>query len=341
MTPLPRDARILAVAVARIGDTLLVTPALATLKKLAPAGQLTCLAHPKRLEILRDLPFIDTLGPITKLRAPWLGRIGGKRYDLAVVWGKDAALIRYALRVAHRVLAFRQGDAGLDGTLSACVDWPNAPGHAVDHRLALLAPLDPPAAERRLHYEVAPAETERARQWLKQVYDGPEVLPVCLQTASFPTKAYRDWPESSFCVLGERLLARDPRVVLILLGDAGDRPRAARIAAALGPRAVCAAGTLGLRQTAALLSVSRLYVGVDTGITHIAGALGIPIVALYHCLHPGRYLAPLDHPAPLAVVEQPIPIGGCSTAAGMSSISVNAVWDAVQGVLAQADSRDS
>jgi heptosyltransferase-3 len=335
MTPLPPDARILAIAVARIGDTLLVTPALAALKAAAPRGRLTCLAHPKRLDILRGLPFIDELGPITKLRAPWLGRLG-KRYDVAVVWGKDAALIRYALRVAGRVVAFRQEDAFLNAALAECVEWPREEGHAVDHRLSLLAPLHPPAAGRRLQYCVTDVEAAWAQDWIHHGYAGDGILPVCLQTASFPTKAYRDWPEANFKVLGEKLLAADPRIVLVLLGDAGDRPRAQRIAAALGPRALCAAGRLALRQTAALLSQARLYVGVDTGVTHIAGALGVPMVALYHCAHPGRYLAPLDHPAPLCVIEQPVPPGGCSTAAGMDSISVDAVWDAARGILAQA-----
>jgi heptosyltransferase-3 len=338
---IPPDARILAIAVARIGDTLLVTPALAALKALAPQGRLTCLAHPKRLEILQGLPFIDELGPITKLRAPWLGRLG-KRYDVAVVWGKDTALIRYALRVAHRVVAFRQEDANLSAALGDRVEWPSEGGHAVDHRMSLLAPLNPPAAGRRLRYRVTDSEAAWAHGWLRQRCGDADIQPVCLQTASFPTKAYRDWPETNFLALGEKLLASDPRVVLVLLGDAGDRPRAERIAAALGPRALCAAGTLALRQTAALLSLARLYVGVDTGVTHIAGALGVPMVALYHCAHPGRYLAPLDHPAPLAVVEQPVPAGGCSTAAGMDSIPVDAVWDAAQRVLAQAAaSKDS
>ncbi|HEX8964502.1 MAG TPA: glycosyltransferase family 9 protein [Rhodocyclaceae bacterium] len=341
MKPLPPDARILAIAVARIGDTLLVTPALAALKALAPAGRLTCLAHPKRLEILQHLPFIDRLGPITKQRAPWLGRLSGKRYDLAVVWGKDAPLIRYALRAAHQVIAFRQEDASINESLAACVEWPATEGHAVDHRLSLLAPLAPPAAGRRLRYAASAAETSWARGWLRQACGRDGVLPVCMQTASFPTKAYRDWPEASFRELGERLLARDPRIVLVLLGDRGDRERAARIAAALGPRALCAAGDFTLRQSAAMLSLAGLYVGVDTGITHVAGALGLPMVALYHCAHPGRYLAPLEHPAPLEVIEQPLPPGGCSTAAGMDAISVDRVWDAAQRVLAQAASRDS
>jgi hypothetical protein len=40
-----------------------------------------------------------------------------------------------------------------------------------------------------------------------------------------------------------------------------------------------------------------LYVGVDTGPTHIMGALHRPMVALYHGYSPSRLLAPLEHPS--------------------------------------------
>jgi len=71
-----------------------------------------------------------------------------------------------------------------------------------------------------------------------------------------------------------------------------------------------------------------LYVGVDTGPTHLAGALGIPMVALYHCRHRGSLLAPLDHPA-LTVIEHPAADADCTPQREMAEIGVDRVWDAV------------
>ena len=76
-----------------------------------------------------------------------------------------------------------------------------------------------------------------------------------------------------------------------------------------------------------------LYIGVDTGPTHLAGALGLPMVALYHCLHPGRYLAPLDHPNFLGVVEHPAAGGDCTPTRTMAEIGVDRVWEQVQAAL--------
>ena len=93
--------RILVINVSRIGDTLLVTPALRALAAAWPQARITFLGHPKRVEIMEHLPFVAELGAITKLRAPWRGRLAGARWDIALVLGFDHALVAYALRVAR------------------------------------------------------------------------------------------------------------------------------------------------------------------------------------------------------------------------------------------------
>ncbi|WP_274727802.1 glycosyltransferase family 9 protein [Xenorhabdus bovienii] len=80
------------------------------------------------------------------------------------------------------------------------------------------------------------------------------------------------------------------------------------------------------------MSQLNLYVGVDTGTTHLAGALGIPMVAMYHSFHPGRFLAPQQHPK-LAVIEHPIDYQQATRQDAMSAISVEQVWSSVQNLL--------
>jgi len=62
-------------------------------------------------------------------------------------------------------------------------------------------------------------------------------------------------------------------------GSAPERERAARLAGAT-PQAV-AAPPLGLDALAGLLAGAQVVVGVDTGLSHLAAALGRPTVALY------------------------------------------------------------
>ena len=352
------DADVLVIIVARIGDTLLATPALRALKAAIPQGRLTVLAHPKRLELLRHLSFIDVLEGITKTSAPARGWIGKNRYDVALVYGHDAALVRYALRASDAVIAFRQRDMALNRRLAHLVEEPSEPEHAVLHRLSLLAPLglvaagDPRlaslglaaenlrlaslglAAENlRLAYCVTAEERTWARQWLAAQLPPGRPL-IGLQMASFPTKAHRDWPVSRFQELIARILATQAQARFLLLGDKAAAVKAAPLLAAYPQQAALAAGRLSLRQSAALMAELDLYIGVDTGPTHIAGALGIPMVALYHCAYPGRNLAPLQHPA-CAVIEHPLTGKSAATTASMADIPVAAVWQAAMDLLAR------
>ena len=115
---------ILVINVSRIGDTLLVTPAVRALAKAFPAARITFLGHPKRMEVVEHLPFLARVGAITKHRALWRGWLPGKRWDLALVFGFDEPLAAYALRVARHVVAFRQQNAQLNAKLFRCIEKP-------------------------------------------------------------------------------------------------------------------------------------------------------------------------------------------------------------------------
>ncbi|MCX7140172.1 MAG: glycosyltransferase family 9 protein [Proteobacteria bacterium] len=327
------DAQVLVIVVARIGDTLLVTPALRALREAIPQGKLTVLAHPKRLEVLQHLPFIDTLAGITKTSATTRGWIGKSRFDLALVYGHDAALLRYALRESDSVIAFKQRDKALNGRLAHAVADPEVPQHAVLHRLSLLAPLglaSPP--DLRLAYGVTDAERAEARLWLGAHVPAGRPL-IGLQIASFPTKAHRDWPVSSFQELMGCVLATHTQAQFLLLGDKAAAEKAEPLLAACPNHAALAAGRMSLRRSAALMAELDLYIGVDTGPTHIAGALGMPMVALYHSAYPGRNLVPLQHPA-CFMIEHPLTGKSADTTPSMADITVAAVLQAAQDLLA-------
>ncbi|OGA27799.1 MAG: hypothetical protein A3I01_07945 [Betaproteobacteria bacterium RIFCSPLOWO2_02_FULL_65_24] len=327
------DADVLVIIVARIGDTLLATPALRALKAAIPQGRLSVLAHPKRLEVLQHLPFIDVLEGITKTSAPARGWLGKNRYDVALVYGHDAALVRYALRASDAVIAFRQRDMALNRRLAHLVEKPSEPEHAVLHRLSLLAPLGLAADNLRLAYCVTGEERTSARQWLlEQVPSGRPLIG--LQMASFPTKAHRDWPVPSFRELIARIVATHAEARFLLLGDKAAAEKAAPLLRAYPDQVALAAGRFSLRQSAALMAELDLYIGVDTGPTHIAGALGIPMVALYHSAYPGRNLAPLQHPA-CVMIEHPLTGISAATTASMADIPVAAVAKAAMDLLAR------
>ena len=323
----PADAaaakRVLVINVTRIGDTLLATPALRAIARFFPNASITCLGHPKRVEVLQHLPYLPKVGGITKRHAlyrGWLDRLRGPEYDWAFVWGNDAALIRYALRKAARVVAARQPDAQLNARLFCAVQLPPRAGiHAVAWTLALPQAVGIPADGYRLDYRVTEEESAWAIARLAEagISPGAKGPIIGMQVASFPTKRYRDWPIEQFIELTRRILARWPDARFVLYGAADDKPRTLQLAAQADGKAVSFAGQLTLRETVAVMQHTELYIGVDTGPTHLFSALQKPMVVLYHPSLPSALFKPLQHAAlhaidhPLAgpKADQTIPIG--------------------------------
>lgn len=113
---------------------------------------------------------------------------------------------------------------------------------------------------------------------------GPiESRPYCVLLHA-TSRADKLWPEPAWERLGAEL-ARQGCASILPWGDAAERARSERIARAL-PRAVVppALGILGM---AGLLAGAQAVIGVDTGLTHLAAALGRPVVAIYCGTHPG------------------------------------------------------
>ena len=101
----------------------------------------------------------------------------------------------------------------------------------------------------------------------------------------------RRWPPERFAAVADALAGRGLRVVLT--GSAGEAGLTRAVAAAMRAPAVDLAGRTGLGPLGALVSGARLLVCNDTGVSHLAAALGVPSVVLATGDHPARW-APAD-----------------------------------------------
>ena len=323
--------RVLVINVSRIGDTLLVTPALRALAAAWPDAEIDVLGHPGRVEVLANLPFLHRIGRITKKSARFLGWLPWQRasYDLAIVYGFDKELVAYGLRVAKQVVAYRQQDDRLDQRLWKAVGQaPFQSAHSVHLAQQLPSAIGVPPSGHRLAYKLTGNEAEWARKRIAQDIASQARPLIGLQVASFPTKAYRDWPIESFIELCRRLQSDWPNAHFLAFGGTDEHERISTLASALGNAATVYAGRLSLRQTGALMSRIDLYIGVDTGPTHLMSCFDIPMVVLYHGFSRSALIAPLDHPC-LYAIDHPLAGPECSTEATMADIPVDRVWDTV------------
>lgn len=91
------------------------------------------------------------------------------------------------------------------------------------------------------------------------------------------------WPTERWIALGQALHEQG-LTSLLPAGSASERERATQIAARIPHARVLP--PMSLRELAVTLAGSRLVVGVDTGLVHLAAALGRPTIALFCASNP-------------------------------------------------------
>jgi heptosyltransferase-1 len=161
--------------------------------------------------------------------------------------------------------------------------------HAVERNRQLAAKalgygIDSPPA-----YGIAPpAHLVGPDSWAGPL--APRAYAVLLHSTSAADKL---WPEHQWVKLGDHLHHHGVPCVLPWGSDA-ERARSERIATLL--RNAVVPPRLSLADAAWLLGRARIVFGVDTGLAHLATALGTPIMGLYCATDPaatGLYGAPL------------------------------------------------
>jgi ADP-heptose:LPS heptosyltransferase len=141
------------------------------------------------------------------------------------------------------------------------------------------------------------------------------------------------WPTENFIELGRRLLgAMDCE--LIVVGGASETAIGEQMVAAWG-KGVNSAGAFSVHGSAMLLSACDLYIGVDTGTTHLAAAAGTPWFAIFHQRdNPGQWY-PLGNG--YVLLSEPVECAGCALFQCpipghpcMKGISVDSAWDSLK-----------
>jgi ADP-heptose:LPS heptosyltransferase len=143
------------------------------------------------------------------------------------------------------------------------------------------------------------------------------------------------WPAERFAALAERLagLGYD---VAITQGESDEEAVAAMRASLRRVEARALAG-LRLAELAAVLARARLFVGNDSGITHLASLLGVPAVGIFGPYDPA-YWAPIG--PRVAIIDggqscphRADPREGCRVCDLLTGIDLSLVWNAALGLL--------
>ena len=293
--------RVLVVSPAWVGDMVMSQTLVATLA--GRGAEVHCLAPRATCDLARRMPGVAASHLIRTRhgrldfseRSRVAMRLKRLRFQRAVVLPGSfkSALVPALARIPQRI-GYRKEARGALLTDARTLDAQKLP-RMVD-RFAALADAD--AEPPRL---VADAEARARRAAELGLALDRTIVALCPGAEYGPAKR---WPEACFADVARA--CRDRGADVWLMGGAADAAAAERIARRSLTHNL--AGRTSLADAVDLLSAAHAVVSNDSGLMHVAAALGVPVVAVYGSTTP-RFTPPLGERT--EIVEEELPCRPC------------------------------
>jgi len=284
--------RILFIRGGALGDFIVTLPTLRLLRERWPDAHIEVLGHPRLAEIGLDRYYLNAArsvnhGPLSAFFTPravldpaWMDYVAG--FDLVLSY-------------------FYDPDGLFAANLKRC-----DPGRILTHSPRVPEGFDQPAAHHfarileplglELAKEAAsdlfptPGDVDAARAFLAGIADGTRLVAIHPGSGG----ENKNWPVESWAELGRRLVDTSPDIALLLVEGEADALPAQFLIEAWKGLPLLRARWLPLPILAAVLRETALFLGHDSGITHLAAAArrDLPVVALFGPTDPAVWAPP-------------------------------------------------
>ncbi len=294
----PPPGRILVKEVNWLGDLVMSTPALRAIRRAWPGAHLAVLIKKELASFFDGARWLDEVIPYSVGRGlsgffdrrRIVGEIRSRRFDLGVLFPNSfESALWIAMAGIRRRAGFVADARGAMLTLKAPPPPEAVTGHQANYWLAMVRATGVCVADARaddLAIDVHGPHRERMREWLaaSRRRPGRPVFAIAPAAAYGPAK---EWPADSYGALID-LIAQREDAEAVLVGASPERAKCEEVAAASKSGAMIAAGHTNVGELIALLSLCDGFIGNDSGCMHLAGALGIPTVAIFGSTNPSR-----------------------------------------------------
>ncbi|HET7909978.1 MAG TPA: putative lipopolysaccharide heptosyltransferase III [Nitrospira sp.] len=284
----PRN--VLTIKLRYLGDVLLATPTLHSLKSAYPGAKLTALVNRGTEDILKGNPDVDEILSLDRgsifQQSRFVLDIRRRGFDTVVdlTDGDRAAFLTWMSGARVRI-GFNAEERWTGRCYTTVVS--GRPGaHRINRDLAALVPLGIEAGDGIPQIWLGPEDEAFADQLAAQV-GIPRDRP-CVVFQPGARYWFKAWPPERFAELGDRLNDRFDCQILVC-GSAQEAALAQAVVDRAKSRLLNIAGRSDVRTLAALLKRSALFVGNDTGAMHIAAAVGTPVVGLFGPSNPAEW----------------------------------------------------
>ena len=258
--------RILVIRGGAIGDFILTLPAIAALRQQFPQAHLEVLGYPHIVQLAHAGGLVDRVQAIeARELAGFFARNGELSEGLRGYFSEFNIIISYLY----------DPDEIFKTNVARCshgqfIVGPHRPDetNAIHATTVFLKPLE----------RLAIFDTDATPRLV--LSHQPSTLNHQLALHPGSGSERKNWPEENWVELIARLI-NETSVNLLLVGGEAEGERLQRLAAALPPTRCVVAKNLPLVELAQRMKACRGFLGHDSGITHLAAALGLPTTVLW------------------------------------------------------------
>ncbi len=276
-----------------IGDVVMSLPAIAAVRKTFPHSKISVLVKPWVAELLYICPDIDEVilfqspgihdGIAGKIR---LAReLKDEKFDMAVLLQNaiEAAIIVRLAGIPIRA-GYNSDGRGFLLTHSVRRTKKIRSVHQIDYYLEMVKTLGFESAGRSVNLTLTERHSAISEEILNCHGIGKEKIIVGMAPGATYGPAKRWFPER-FSGVADKLID-DFSVPVILFGSSDDRESADKVQQSSKNRLINLAGETNLKEAISLIARCNLFISNDSGLMHIAGALGIPTIAIFGSTNP-------------------------------------------------------
>jgi ADP-heptose:LPS heptosyltransferase len=291
--------KILLIRLKSIGDVVLTLPAVNIVRENFPSAKITFLTSKENVSLLAGFREVNEVIPLDratlssgnplKIVPEFIGlirRLRAGKFSLVIDmqgYGETAWITRLTGASQRWGSVYGSGRAW---AYTLGVPRKNQQHHA-DRSLAILQVGGLNTSALRNHFELPPAELKAAHGFFQQNNLNPAQHTLFLQP--FTSSPRKNWPLKSYLAVARHWRAQGWQV--IFGGGTGDRDRLDPV---LAGQFITSAG-VPLLVTGGLMQRSTLVVGGDTGLLHLAVAMGKRVVMIMNSIAPGSAF-PFQHP---------------------------------------------
>lgn len=318
-----------------LGASLQALPCLRSLKENFPTASISILPPEKFAQFflavtpeysLIALPEVKEIAGLQRASS----RLKKMLFEVGLLLDETfaSALLFYLARIPQRWGYDREG-RGFMLTKRLSLKAVDPQLHLKYHYLNILEHLGLKVEDRPYHLTLPSNLLTAAETRLRQAGLRPEDPTVVIKPGSSFGPA-RVWPLNHQVGLIKKLISESYQVALV--GSQASQEISRQIMPQIDSRAVDLTGQLTLEETAGILAMARVYLGNDSGLTHVANFLGVPVVSLYGPTDP-HLCGPVQ--APAAALKKSVPCSPCSYRSCpydhrcLKNISVNEVMECI------------